>query len=1059
MKSKTVLRFLPLLCCLVSASRAAPLQPAITITTEGYWLRCDAAYENFDWDNVYTWSRVGDAAILTNPTATDNAIVRFTNAGQALLITLANAACKDLLLLGSEYVNGTPITPASTYAANLSIPAGNSLNVSGNAVLSVFGSGTTTLLSVARGLSANLIVSGNLVLADASSADHTLNLSGNLHVSSNAILGNDGNASLILNRSGNVPRLTVNGNLIFARTPSSTATYSEITGSAIPAITINGAATFGAAGNLSFNAPASRFTTAGNVIIGDTSPGTSFTIGSAFIAANSSASARLVVANTAASGVTLLVSSGGSLSSGPAATPRPLVLGLNGALTAVNYGSIVASSLTLGQRASAARDVSLANSGSISAASLVLAPDSNGGNVSLSNGGNLTVSGNLSLACPTTTASPNASLVNTASGNLTADFILLANSSSALLGTGNAILVNHGNITANATLNLADTFADFDVRGTALPANITLVNHGNITENATGAAPADNYRFITNNASSRLVIENHGSLKFTSPNRGFFFDPASFSNHPGASFSISLAGSDILGNGIYFGYLANLPSRSINNAGTIEFNAKNVYIGSNLTLTLTNAPAGNLTASDTLILAGSTNANLTLVNSGNISASTLEIASSAGRAHITNSGNISASYLYLAGLHSTNPNGLTLVNSGNITATNFYIARGGVVSITNSGNISAPQSVIAIGGQSDSSAPDLAPNLTLVNNPGGTLRFGDNNLARLEVAPRSGAVSTLTNNASFIVLGSLYLGGNSSTPDLGTVSLTNDTGGSITIGGSTVRLDTASSLANRGSITPTSASTNLLLNGSTDNHGTLGSAENPFNATTFNATTSAVTLHPGSRLFTKNLTAADAPFKFIITEDSATLPANASVTLTAASQPTFNTSSANLIIDATALTYTATYPLFKTTGSGAAIPAATFLTSTGTSAALAWNTDGSVLSLVFTGQPAPTPFDVTALTPDDFLAYAFIPGNAEVVPDTGGSTAHLPVTTISGGTLSITFTPARSELTYEVQRSTDLQTWETIETVPGISIPVTINSNLPLTNAPRQFLRVKVSAP
>jgi hypothetical protein len=104
------------------------------------------------------------------------------------------------------------------------------------------------------------------------------------------------------------------------------------------------------------------------------------------------------------------------------------------------------------------------------------------------------------------------------------------------------------------------------------------------------------------------------------------------------------------------------------------------------------------------------------------------------------------------------------------------------------------------------------------------------------------------------------------------------------------------------------------------------------------------------------------------------------------------------------------------------------------------------------------------LSLDEFLAYAFIPGAPGEVPPTGGSTAHLPATAFDGTTLSIAFKPARANLLYEVQRSLDLFSWETIATAAPPEDPdnvsvATFTSNLNAGEAPRQFLRVKVSLP
>jgi len=78
--------------------------------------------------------------------------------------------------------------------------------------------------------------------------------------------------------------------------------------------------------------------------------------------------------------------------------------------------------------------------------------------------------------------------------------------------------------------------------------------------------------------------------------------------------------------------------------------------------------------------------------------------------------------------------------------------------------------------------------------------------------------------------------------------------------------------------------------------------------------------------------------------------------------------------------------------------------------------------------------------------------------------APLPTSQISNLTLQITFTRARSDLTYVVQGSNDLLTWTDLSTNPGtvsLVTPVTYTDsvNLPTANPPRRFLRLKVSTP
>ncbi|MDR1789139.1 MAG: hypothetical protein LBR12_02075, partial [Opitutaceae bacterium] len=134
------------------------------------------------------------------------------------------------------------------------------------------------------------------------------------------------------------------------------------------------------------------------------------------------------------------------------------------------------------------------------------------------------------------------------------------------------------------------------------------------------------------------------------------------------------------------------------------------------------------------------------------------------------------------------------------------------------------------------------------------------------------------------------------------------------------------------------------------------------------------------------------------------------------------------------------------------LPAANITVTDASGAALPFTlaADGT-LSLLPALIPAALPLNA-------FLAYALIPGPDATLPATNGSTAHLPVTRISNDTLSINFTPARAGFTYEIQRSLDLQTWETLQTIPGgSSTPLTLVSPLPVSAAPKQFLRLKIT--
>jgi endonuclease/exonuclease/phosphatase family metal-dependent hydrolase len=98
---------------------------------------------------------------------------------------------------------------------------------------------------------------------------------------------------------------------------------------------------------------------------------------------------------------------------------------------------------------------------------------------------------------------------------------------------------------------------------------------------------------------------------------------------------------------------------------------------------------------------------------------------------------------------------------------------------------------------------------------------------------------------------------------------------------------------------------------------------------------------------------------------------------------------------------------------------------------------------------------------DEFLLHAL--SDNYTVTENGitatipGDLSHLPKVTLSGGALSLTFTPLRSQYRYEVQRSLDLRTWETLATVPASSSPVTLQSDLPVSTTPKQFLRLKIT--
>ena len=68
----------------------------------------------------------------------------------------------------------------------------------------------------------------------------------------------------------------------------------------------------------------------------------------------------------------------------------------------------------------------------------------------------------------------------------------------------------------------------------------------------------------------------------------------------------------------------------------------------------------------------------------------------------------------------------------------------------------------------------------------------------------------------------------------------------------------------------------------------------------------------------------------------------------------------------------------------------------------------------------------------------------------------------SASSLTLTFLRARSDLTYEIQASSDLAAWQTIATNPGTvsaSTPLTFTDSISLATAPRRFLRLRVTPP
>ena len=70
---------------------------------------------------------------------------------------------------------------------------------------------------------------------------------------------------------------------------------------------------------------------------------------------------------------------------------------------------------------------------------------------------------------------------------------------------------------------------------------------------------------------------------------------------------------------------------------------------------------------------------------------------------------------------------------------------------------------------------------------------------------------------------------------------------------------------------------------------------------------------------------------------------------------------------------------------------------------------------------------------------------------------QLPTATTVGGKLELTFTRARSDVTYLVEGSSDLQTWSTLATNPGVvGQSVTVQDTA--SSTPR-FLRLQITQP
>lgn len=102
---------------------------------------------------------------------------------------------------------------------------------------------------------------------------------------------------------------------------------------------------------------------------------------------------------------------------------------------------------------------------------------------------------------------------------------------------------------------------------------------------------------------------------------------------------------------------------------------------------------------------------------------------------------------------------------------------------------------------------------------------------------------------------------------------------------------------------------------------------------------------------------------------------------------------------------------------------------------------------------------------EEFLLYALsktfeTQADGRLVADPPGSTAHLPRLEIhDDGTGSFSFLPARDDLSYEVQKSTDLRTWTTVETIEGDSSlddPVSVRFTPGTDEETRLFMRLKI---
>jgi autotransporter-associated beta strand protein len=81
---------------------------------------------------------------------------------------------------------------------------------------------------------------------------------------------------------------------------------------------------------------------------------------------------------------------------------------------------------------------------------------------------------------------------------------------------------------------------------------------------------------------------------------------------------------------------------------------------------------------------------------------------------------------------------------------------------------------------------------------------------------------------------------------------------------------------------------------------------------------------------------------------------------------------------------------------------------------------------------------------------------------TSAASVATPVAQVSGQRLELTFQRVRGDVTYAVESSADLFTWATLSTNPGSigqSVTVTDTVDLPTSNPPRRFLRLRVTTP